>query len=109
MIDPGRLTRQVVVEELTVTDDGAGNWSSTWANRGTVWAEIVPLQGSELFRAQAVQPNLTHRVTLRFWPGLTAGHRLRFGDRVFHITGPPIGEPLTELSVVYCTEQPPEG
>jgi SPP1 family predicted phage head-tail adaptor len=106
-MDPGRLRHEITIEAHGTANDGAGNWTETWDDRGTVWAEIKPLTGRELYAAQAVSPQTTHRVTMRYWPGLTAEHRLKFGSRIFHLEGPPVNPGETnDLWVCACREEP---
>jgi SPP1 family predicted phage head-tail adaptor len=82
---PGQLRHRVNVLRNTETGDGRGGSSSAWANVATVWAEVAPMQGRELFAAQQVNALTSHKITMRYFAGLTAADRIQFGSRSFNI------------------------
>lgn len=47
----------------------------------TVWARIEPLSGRELYRAQQVVAEVTHRVTIRARTGINEGMQVIYGTR----------------------------
>ncbi len=68
------------------TDDGG--ISHVWGGFAQVWAKVQGLRGRELFSAQAINPQVTHKVTIRYCKGLTSAHRLLIGqdmERVLNI------------------------
>jgi len=85
----GELNRQVKIQSRTVAADATGDAVQTWADVATVWAKLSPLSGRELFQAQQVQTDVTHRVLLRHRPdvALSTAHRLVTveGSRVLEI------------------------
>lgn len=46
---------------------------------------IIPLTGRELWNAQQSQPDVTHRVEMRYLEGLTTKKRMKYGTRIFNI------------------------
>lgn len=88
----GKLRHRVELqaEAAAGADDFGAPIEAGWATYAERWAEIVPLSGRELWRAQQSQPDATHQVTLRA-AGLEVEptHRLLFQGRAFHILGPP--------------------
>ena|ERR1051326_9182010 len=50
-----------------------------------IWANIEDLSGLELIRAQKVAAKVTHRVTVRYRPGLLANMRIVFEGRTFNV------------------------
>jgi SPP1 family predicted phage head-tail adaptor len=82
---PGDLNRQIAIERKTLTGDGQGGHVSTWGALRTAWAAIAPLSGQESLLAQQVGAHLTHRITLRYYPGLLASDRIAYGTRHFNI------------------------
>lgn len=88
----GKLRHRVTIEERSTSAPGDGSYGSTWtaATNGTVYASIEPLQGRELWEARQVGAKVTHRVRMRYWPGLTSEHRLNFGGRILNLLQPPI-------------------
>lgn len=81
----GKLRHRVTIQQLVKADDGYGGIVETWQDVATVWATVEPLRGSERYRAQQVQSELTHKVTMRYRPGVKPQMRLLYGDRVLEI------------------------
>lgn len=87
MIAAGTLSKRVTIVRLDPFEDGAGGSDGTWRDEATVWAEILPIRGSERIQSLAVEASVTHRIRIRkdAFPTLTAADRLREGARKFHI------------------------
>ena len=83
----GQLRHTVQIQSATLADDGLGSPTETWSTvtGGTVRAEIWSLRGEERMAGERLEARVTHRVRLRYFPGLTAAHRLVFGARTFRI------------------------
>lgn len=80
------MRERVEIQSRTLAADSYGGQVATWATAATVWGKVEPLSGREAWQAQQVRPDVTHKVTIRAYPGLTPKHRLRVdGSRVFHI------------------------
>ena len=81
----GQLGTRVAIQIATETRDDQGGFAEQWATLRTRWAKVEPLQGRELLAAQQIEARVTHRVTLRYFAGLTPGHRFLVGTRVLAI------------------------
>lgn len=82
----GELRHRVAIEELTVTVKDSGGSTKAWTEVARRWMNIRPMQGTELAEARQVVGNVTHKVRMRYYDGLTAKkHRLVFGTRTFQI------------------------
>ncbi len=55
-----------------------------------VAASVQPLAGRELLMAGQVGAGTTHRVVIRYRPDVRSNWRMKLGDRVLELTGPPI-------------------
>lgn len=101
----GRLRHLVTIQSRTEGSNAFNEPRPVWKHFATVYASIEPLSGREYFAAQQAQSDVTHRVVLRYIPGVTAKHRIVFGDRVFDIAAPPrnVGERGIELEL-QCVE-----
>jgi SPP1 family predicted phage head-tail adaptor len=91
-MDIGALRHRVIIENpgTAVADlDGGYTEVQTAAVPSPIWASIVPATARDLERvvASAVQSTATHVVTVRYHPAITTKTRLRFGSRVFAVTG----------------------
>jgi len=87
VIAAGRLRHRVQIEADTPTRASDGGDVEAWSTVATVWAGIEPLSGREYFTAQQTQSQVTHKITVRYFRGLTAAHRIKYGSRTFQIEG----------------------
>ena len=82
----GKLRHRVIVERFTESQDATtGEPAETWSPAGAVWALVEPLAGQELFEAKRIQPEVTHRVTIRYGSDVTTRDRLVWDGRTFGI------------------------
>lgn len=77
----------------------------SWTSVATRWARVEPLSGREAWQAQQVRPDVTHKVTLRYYEGLGPRHRLKAGSRVFNITSVIDTENRHREMVCVCVEE----
>lgn len=101
----GEMRRLVEIQSRTMSRDGYGAATATWATEDTVAAKVEPLSGREAWQAQQVRPDVTHQVTIRFWEGLTPKHRFRFGTRVLNIASVIDLEERGRFQVCVCVEE----
>lgn len=83
----GELRKRVEIQLPFETKDSFGAVSSAWATQAQRWAEVLPVKANESAIADQVTGRLTHRITMRFYNGLTMRHRIKLGGRLFNITG----------------------
>ncbi len=104
----GRLRHRVIVEALTETQDDAGQMVKSFSTTKTVWASIEPLVGREFLEARASNAEMTHRIRMRHFDGLTNKHRLSetVGEstRYFNITSVQDVAERGEEHVCMCVE-----
>jgi SPP1 family predicted phage head-tail adaptor len=86
----GLLRKRVTLQRRDVAVDSYGGQVTSWTDIATVSAEITPLSGRELFAAQAVQSEVSHRITVRYQPLLAnpqtvAAMRAVYNGRFFNI------------------------
>lgn len=82
----GGLRHEITLQQLATTDDGGGGVESEdWTDFVTVYAHVEPLSGRELFQAQQVNDQLSHRITMRYYPGVKSTMRVKFGARILLI------------------------
>jgi len=88
-VGAGSRSRRVSIQSSTaIRSPTTGEASRTWTTYATRWARISPMTGSERWRAQQVQPEVSHKVTLRYDAQLSSmspKHRILFGSRVMEI------------------------
>ena len=81
----GDLRRQVTLQAELPTADAGGGYALTWASVATVWAAITPVTGTERYADGGLQSQVTHRLRIRYLPGVTADMRVLYGARLFNI------------------------
>lgn len=83
----GKMNKRVAIQSATGAQGATGEPTKTWSTDATVWASIEPISGREVFAAQLVVADVTHRV--RMWyrsdVTITPEKRLLYGARVFEI------------------------
>ena len=93
-MDPGKLRHRVTIQQPFEATAG-GETAITWSDVETgVWAAIEPISSREYFLASQVRADITHRVTVRYRPGIKANWRIVWRDggteRILNLLGPPI-------------------
>ena len=81
----GTLRRQITLQRRTSTNDTFGQQSTAWTTLRTSYAEIEPLTGRELETAQAINAEVTHRITLRYRSDITTALRITYQGRIFNV------------------------
>ena len=66
MMQPGDLDRRITIQQNTPTQDGAGQPIESWADLATVWAEVVPVGGSETFQAKQTGAEAVAKFRIRY-------------------------------------------
>lgn len=81
----GKLRRRITIEEKVSAPDGGGGNSVQWQAVATVWADIQPAGGSEVFTQGQVRSDVTHNIEIRYRTGLKPSMRVNYGGRLFNI------------------------
>lgn len=84
----GRLRHLVRIEQLVTGSPQyhpGGELNQEWGEYATVWAAIEPLQGRELFSAQAINSEITARITIRYLSDVVPAMRVFFENKVYNI------------------------
>ena len=103
----GRLRHRIAIQSKVETQDSMGGVIETWTTIATRWGSIEPLQPRELFQAQQVDARISHRIGLRYYPGLTSEHRLVYDNRIFEILSPLNQGERDRMTDVLAMEQTP--
>jgi SPP1 family predicted phage head-tail adaptor len=76
-----------IQQNSSPTRNAAGEEVPNWVAFATRYAAISTLSGRELMAAQARNSETTHSIEFRYLAGLTQQMRIKFGTRIFVITG----------------------
>lgn len=112
--DPGNMREPVAVQSVARVRVPGGGYTSTWTDVpewSALWAEEMPLRGSEQLRGLQLTASATGRLRMWFLAGLKATtHRIRRlrDDTILEIIAPPTpdAERLTMELLVHETEVP---
>ena len=81
----GAMRHRVTIEEPVRSADEAGGADINWQAVATVWAEIQPKTGREVFESDQLGGRVTHDVRMRYRDGVSAKMRLFHAGRLFDI------------------------
>lgn len=103
MIDAGKLRERVTVQIASGTTNALGETVLTWANSTAVWASVEGVSASEALAAGQQEVSITHRVRLRYLPGLTQNMRFAWRNRTLDIVSL-LDRDNRTIHEVICTE-----
>jgi SPP1 family predicted phage head-tail adaptor len=85
MIDPGKLRERVTVQIASGTTNALGETVLTWGDSSAVWASVEGVSAREALISGQQETTVSHRVRLRYLPGLTSQHRFSWRSRTLEI------------------------
>ena len=91
-MNPAQLNQRLTIEQKTGVEDDTGNTLDEWQLFKRVWAKLTPQASSETESSDSTQAVTRYQVRIRYRSNVTAAMRLTKGERIFHITAPPINE-----------------
>jgi len=102
----GDFRKQVAIQAEQSTPDGAGGYALAWTTIATVWADIAPVSGREIYTAGHLEGHITHKVTLRWRADLsiTSDMRLLYNSRSFNIQAVINQDETNQYVIVLATE-----
>jgi len=86
MINSGTMRERVTIQKPVESQSSFGETTLTWVDEATVYASIMGVRASDYFAAQQAGVLVTHRIRIRFFPGITHQHRLIWRGRVMEIS-----------------------
>ena len=81
----GKIRHRITIEQVAESQDIDGSVLESWSEFATAQAAIEPISGREYFAAQSTQADVTHRIAVRYQPGITVKMRVVYGEREFDI------------------------
>jgi SPP1 family predicted phage head-tail adaptor len=85
MIDPGKLRERITVQIASGTTNALGETVLTWSNSSAAWASVEGVSAREALLAGQQETSVTHRLRLRYLPGLTQQMRFAWRGRTLEI------------------------
>lgn len=81
----GKLDRQIVIERVITTLDGAGTPQNTWSPVAALRAEMLDDAIDEHLNQQGATTNRAVTFQTRFIPGVTVADRLSFEGQPYNL------------------------
>jgi SPP1 family predicted phage head-tail adaptor len=85
MIDPGKLRERVTVQIASGTTNALGETVLAWSDSSAVWASVEGVSAREALTAGQQETSISHKVRLRYLPGLTQQMRFAWRGRTLEI------------------------
>jgi SPP1 family predicted phage head-tail adaptor len=85
MIDPGKLRERVTVQVASGSTNTLGETVMAWSDSTSVWASVEGVSAREALALGQQETVVTHRVRMRYLPGLTSQHRFSWRSRTLEI------------------------
>lgn len=85
MIDPGKLRERITVQIASGTTNALGETVLAWNNSTAAWASVEGVSAREALATGQQQTTISHRVRLRYLPGLTQQMRFAWRSRTLNI------------------------
>ena len=83
----GRLDRRLTLQRRTLIENDYGEGVETWNDLATVWAEKIPVRGSERYAAMQTVAEVEERFKIRYRTGLTPLDRVICDGITYDVQG----------------------
>ena len=100
----GELNQRVRILAQTRDPDGGGGYAEVWNVIATLWANVAPRAGNNVFAADALQSRVEYRVTIRRNAAVLVGMRVMAGTLTLSIAA--ILDDGSPLVTLICEELP---
>ena len=81
----GKLDKQVVLESFTTTTNDFGEQVESWSTLATVWAQVIPQMGKEIYDAAQVNAIDLLIFRIRYRTDLNRKHRIQYNGQTYDI------------------------
>lgn len=103
-INPGKYRTPITIQQRQFNEDSYGSTTEDWKDIIHTRAGVFPLSGSEFFKANEINSEITHRVQLRYIPGITPDMRIVLNGRHLMITSVVNYQERSIELQLYCKE-----
>lgn len=85
MLNIGRMDRQIIIQRVTETRDSIGGLVETWSTLVSLWAQEIPVGGSEALRAGRTTATETSKFVSWYYAGITSKDRISYNSKIWNI------------------------
>lgn len=85
MIRPGDLRERITVQIASGSTNALGETVLSWSDSTAVWASVEGVSARESLAAGRQETTITHRLRMRYLPGLTQQMRIAWRGRTLEI------------------------
>jgi SPP1 family predicted phage head-tail adaptor len=104
VIRSGDLRHVLEIQSPSEAQNAFGEVVPTWATVTTRRGSVDPLAGRELETARQTWPDVTHKILIRYYTGLTTRHRIKWNARRFGIKAVLVPDGIKEAMELTCVE-----
>lgn len=81
----GAMRQRVKIQSQSISVDASGGPVEEWTTSSSRWASVEPLKGQEKMIADQLQSQVTHKIKMRWFDGLSTKDRITLGSRTFQV------------------------
>jgi len=85
VLSPNELRHHIVIETPTEASDSYGGFTTTWAEYTNAWVSMKPYKNWENRVSMQNETRTLHKISMRYFAGITPKMRVKFGSRYFNI------------------------
>lgn len=104
LINAGKYRNIITIQQQATTKDSYGAETQEWTDFLKCRALITPISGKDYFAADVIQSETSHRLSMRYYPGITADMRVNYNDRIFIIQAVINFQEFNKELQLYCKE-----
>jgi SPP1 family predicted phage head-tail adaptor len=81
----GKLRHEITIQQQGSSRDAGGGISSGFTTLATVFANITPKSGKELYKQGKLVGSISHEIIIRHRTDISTKNRISFDSRLFNI------------------------
>lgn len=107
-MESGKLRERIRIESITETRDSQGGLINTFGLFLNAWAEVIPLNGSEVFYGDRVEAIHDHAIKMRFRPGIDPTMQVIHDGKTLNILSVKDFKDRHRTTLLLCKEKIPD-
>ena len=104
-MDIGRMNKRISFCRYTEKENELLQIEQVLEEIKTVWASVEPTRGREYQEAQRIRPELTYKITTRYYKEITSDMFIKFKERYFEIVSIINVRERNEMLEIICVEK----